>query len=98
MIEVEGLEKLYGDFPAVRGLSFQVQPGEVLGLVGPNGATRHLERDAFTVEVTDRWTSPATHADYPAGWTITIPGADHFFRDQAAEDVADKIKAFLAEK
>ena len=38
MIEVEGLEKLYGDFPAVRGLSFQVQPGEVLGLVGPNGA------------------------------------------------------------
>ena len=38
MIEVEGLEKLYGDLPAVRGLSFQVQPGEVLGLVGPNGA------------------------------------------------------------
>ena len=38
MIEVEGLQKLYGTFPAVRGLSFQVQPGEVLGLVGPNGA------------------------------------------------------------
>jgi ABC-2 type transport system ATP-binding protein len=38
VIEVEGLEKLYGDFPAVRGLSFQVHPGEVLGLVGPNGA------------------------------------------------------------
>jgi pimeloyl-ACP methyl ester carboxylesterase len=29
---------------------------------------------------------------------VTIPGADHFFRDQAAEDLADKIKAFLAEK
>ena len=38
MIEVDGLRKLYGDFPAVNGLSFQVQPGEVLGLVGPNGA------------------------------------------------------------
>ena len=38
MIEVEGLQKLYGDFAAVAGLSFQVQPGEVLGLVGPNGA------------------------------------------------------------
>jgi len=38
VIEVEGLQKLYGTFPAVRGLSFQVQPGEVLGLVGPNGA------------------------------------------------------------
>ena len=29
---------------------------------------------------------------------VTIPGADHFFRDQAAEDLADQIKAFLAEK
>ena len=29
---------------------------------------------------------------------VTLPGADHFFRDQAAEDLADKIKAFLAEK
>jgi ABC-2 type transport system ATP-binding protein len=38
VIEVQGLQKLYGDFPAVQGLSFQVGPGEVLGLVGPNGA------------------------------------------------------------
>jgi ABC-2 type transport system ATP-binding protein len=38
VIEVDGLEKSYGDFPAVRGLSFRVEPGEVLGLVGPNGA------------------------------------------------------------
>ena len=38
MIEVEGLQKLYGNFPAVPGLSFRVGPGEVLGLVGPNGA------------------------------------------------------------
>lgn len=38
MIDVQGLQKLYGDFPAVQGLSFRVEPGEVLGLVGPNGA------------------------------------------------------------
>jgi ABC-2 type transport system ATP-binding protein len=38
VIEVDGLHKLYGDFPAVQGLSFRVNPGEVLGLVGPNGA------------------------------------------------------------
>ncbi len=38
MIEVDGLEKVYGEFAAVQGLSFQVAPGEVLGLVGPNGA------------------------------------------------------------
>ena len=38
MIEIEGLEKLYGDLPAVQGLSFRVATGEVMGLVGPNGA------------------------------------------------------------
>ena len=38
MIEVEGLEKSYGDLPAVRGLTFRVAAGEVVGLVGPNGA------------------------------------------------------------
>ena len=38
MIEADGLTKLYGDFAAVSDLSFTVQPGEVLGLVGPNGA------------------------------------------------------------
>lgn len=38
MIEVVGLTKLYGDIVAVKDLSFQVQPGQVLGLVGPNGA------------------------------------------------------------
>ena len=42
----------------------------------PTARVRHLDRDAFTVDVTDRWTSPATGADYPAGWTIRIPGDD----------------------
>ena len=38
MIVVGNLAKRYGNFTAVDGLSFDVQPGEVLGLVGPNGA------------------------------------------------------------
>ena len=38
MIQVQALTKLYGDFVAVDALSFEVQPGQVLGLVGPNGA------------------------------------------------------------
>ncbi len=45
-------------------------------LVEADGATRHLDRTAFTVEVTDRWVSPATGADYPAGWTISLPEED----------------------
>jgi predicted secreted hydrolase len=42
-------------------------------IVGPDGATTPLDRDAFTVTVTARWTSPTTGADYPAGWTLSIP-------------------------
>ena len=45
-------------------------------LVDPDGTVHHLDRDAFTVDVTGRWTSPTTGADYPAGWTISIPAED----------------------
>ena len=43
-------------------------------IVDAAGATRRLDRDAFEVQVTDHWTSPATGATYPAGWRVTIPG------------------------
>src|SRR6187431_466131 len=36
-IEVEKLEIFYGEVPAVRGVSFSVQPGEHLTLLGPSG-------------------------------------------------------------
>jgi predicted secreted hydrolase len=42
-------------------------------LVDASGGTTHLAPDAFDVTVTRRWTSPTTGADYPAGWSITIP-------------------------
>jgi ABC-2 type transport system ATP-binding protein len=38
MIEVENLTKRYGTFEAIRGVSFKVAKGEVVGFLGPNGA------------------------------------------------------------
>ncbi len=38
MIEVRDLRKSYGSFEAVRGVSFDVSPGGVVGILGPNGA------------------------------------------------------------
>jgi ABC-2 type transport system ATP-binding protein len=38
VIEVNDLRKLYGSFEALRGVSFQVAAGEVVGFLGPNGA------------------------------------------------------------
>ena len=37
-IEVEGLTKWFGPTLAVDGISFEIEPGEVVGFLGPNGA------------------------------------------------------------
>ncbi|MEE2829077.1 MAG: ATP-binding cassette domain-containing protein, partial [Myxococcota bacterium] len=37
-IEVEALSKHYGSTVAIDGISFAVEPGEVVGFLGPNGA------------------------------------------------------------
>lgn len=38
VVEVAGLHQRYGDFEAVRGVSFEVSAGEVFALLGTNGA------------------------------------------------------------
>jgi ABC-2 type transport system ATP-binding protein len=38
IISVKNLTKKYGDFEAVKGISFNVRDGEIFGLLGPNGA------------------------------------------------------------
>jgi ABC-2 type transport system ATP-binding protein len=38
MIETSALTKRYGPLTAVDGISFKVEPGQVLGFLGPNGA------------------------------------------------------------
>ncbi|MBZ4649388.1 ABC transporter ATP-binding protein [Thermosipho sp. (in: thermotogales)] len=38
VVKVENLKKLYGKFEALKGISFEVEEGEVFSLLGPNGA------------------------------------------------------------
>jgi ABC-2 type transport system ATP-binding protein len=38
VVDVEGLERSFGDVRAVDGVSFDVRPGQVYTIVGPNGA------------------------------------------------------------
>ncbi len=37
LIQVQNLQKNYGNFAALKGISFEVYPGEIFGLIGPDG-------------------------------------------------------------
>lgn len=37
-IKVKGLSKSFGSVEAVKGVSFEVEKGEIFGFLGPNGA------------------------------------------------------------
>jgi len=63
MIEARGLVRRYGDFTAVDHVDFKIEPGEVVGLLGHNGAgkttimkmlTGFIEPSAGQVLVDDR--------------------------------------------
>lgn len=60
MINVEQLTRTYGDFTAVNDISFEISPGEIVGLLGHNGAgkttvmkmmTGYLEPTAGTIRI-----------------------------------------------
>lgn len=38
VVTVKGLQKYYGNVAAVKGLDFEIFPGEIFGLIGPDGA------------------------------------------------------------
>src|SRR5947199_8597223 len=62
-IEVENLEIHYGDVPAVRGVSFEVRPGEQLTLLGPSGCGKTTTLRAIA------------GLEQPSGGEIRIGGA-----------------------
>ena len=68
MIAARDLRKEYGDFVAVEGSTFDVEDGEVFGIVGPNGAgkTTTLKMIAGLVEPTG---GEVSVAGYDAGET-----------------------------
>lgn len=48
MIQIKNLSKRFDNFVAVDGISFQVEPGEVLGFLGPNGAGKSTTMKMLT--------------------------------------------------
>ena len=63
-ISVDGLRYSYGDLEAVKGISFDVAPGEILGFLGPNGAGKSTTIKMLTGQLP------------PGGGRATVLGID----------------------
>ncbi|HUA35386.1 MAG TPA: ABC transporter ATP-binding protein [Candidatus Binataceae bacterium] len=72
MIEVKNLVKSYGNFVAVKGISFKAESGSILGFLGPNGAGKTTTMRIITGFM------PATSG------TVLIDGLDIFSNSLAA--------------
>ena len=48
MIQIENLRKVYGQYEAVKGITFTVRRGEILGFLGPNGAGKSTTMKVMT--------------------------------------------------
>ncbi|MDB5279156.1 MAG: transporter, ATP-binding protein [Ferruginibacter sp.] len=72
IISVKNLQKSYGTFEAVKGISFDVFEGEIFGLLGPNGAGK-----STTLEIIE------TLRDKTSGEVIV----DGLNLDTAADDI-----------
>ena len=53
-IKVENLSYAYGDIEAVKGISFEMAQGEILGFLGPNGAGKSTTIKMLTGQLTPK--------------------------------------------
>jgi len=72
-ISVDNLSKSFGPIYAVRGISFEIQPGEFFGLLGPNGAGKTTTFSMLTGLIK------------PSGGKIGIGGTDLFSQPMEAK-------------
>ncbi|OFW59019.1 MAG: ABC transporter ATP-binding protein [Actinobacteria bacterium RBG_19FT_COMBO_54_7] len=76
IIEVTDLVKKYGDLEAVKGISFEVELGEIFGFLGPNGAGK-----TTTISILCTLLSPTHGTAKLDGWDVTAE------RDRVRESI-----------
>ncbi|MBI1396435.1 MAG: phosphonate ABC transporter ATP-binding protein [Betaproteobacteria bacterium] len=74
MIEIRGLEKTYGAFPALRGVDLDVKAGEMCVVLGPSGAGK-----STLLRCVNRLTEPTAGEVRIAG--RPVPRASHALRE-----------------
>jgi ABC-2 type transport system ATP-binding protein len=65
-VSVRGLAKRYGEIEAVRGIDFDVRPGETFGFLGPNGAGK-----STTIKILCTLATPTAGSATVAGHDVT---------------------------
>ena len=75
MIKLQNLEKNYGNLQAVKGVSFEVKPGEVLGFLGPNGAGKSTTMRMITGYIE------------PTAGSISVLGTDVLANPRKAQEI-----------
>ena len=66
MIRVENLTCIYGDRPAVKDISFNIEKGEIVGFLGPNGAGK-----SSTMRMITGYMMPTSGTAFVAGCDMT---------------------------
>lgn len=67
MIEAEGLTKYFGNFAAIRDVSFKVYQGEVVAFLGPNGAGK-----STTMKILTGYLAPSAGEARIAGHDMSV--------------------------
>ncbi|MBI1948958.1 MAG: ATP-binding cassette domain-containing protein [Deltaproteobacteria bacterium] len=98
MIQIEGLTKHYGRTHALRGITFEVPKGQVVGFLGPNGAGKSTTMKILTgfVEATGGIVKVAgiSVADDPVGARTRIgylPENNPLYEDMMVEEYLEYI-------
>ncbi|MEV0419750.1 ABC transporter ATP-binding protein [Streptosporangium canum] len=76
-LEVRDLDYAYDDFPVLRGVSFEAEPGRTIALVGPTGSGKSTLTQTF-VRLVD-----------PAAGAVVVDGVD--LREVARGGVSDAV-------
>jgi ABC-2 type transport system ATP-binding protein len=66
ILEVRDLVKKYGDLVAVKGISFDIQEGEIFSLLGPNGAGK-----TTTISILSTLLTPTSGDASVCGYSVT---------------------------
>src|SRR3970282_2722653 len=74
LVEVKNLSRFYGALQAVKGVSFAIRQGEVLGFLGPNGAGKTTTMQIISGNLA------------PSGGSVTIAGHDLLEDPRAAKN------------